>query len=109
MVEEYQEAIARIVNILKTQYAPEKIILFGSLAYGQPTPDSDIDLLIIKETTQERIDRCVEVRKLVYDPARKIPFSPLVYSPQEIERRLTLGDDFIREILEKGKVLYERG
>lgn len=100
--------ISDIVERLKRDYQPEKIILFGSYAYGEPTEDSDIDLLIVKETNQRPIDRRVEVRKLVYDPKRTIAFSPLVYTPEEIEQRLSLGDDFINEILQKGEILYER-
>ena len=106
--ERVKKIISEIVERLKRDYQPKKIILFGSYAYGKPTQDSDIDLLIIKETNQRPIDRRVEVRKLVYDPERKIAFSPLVYTPEEIEWRLSLGDDFIREILQRGEIVYER-
>ncbi len=102
-----REIILRIAQKIQAQYHPDKIILFGSYAYGEPTPDSDIDMLIIKDTTERRIDRWVRLKKMVYDPGRGVPFSPLVYTPTEVQERLAMGDDFINEILERGKVLYD--
>lgn len=103
-----REIINQITEKLKKEYQPEKIILFGSYAYGEPSADSDLDLFIIKQTDKERRDRFVEVKRLVYDPKRKIVFSPLVYTPTEVKERLSLGDDFVNELLEKGEVLYVR-
>ena len=103
VVETLPGAIARIVSELK----PEKIILFGSYAYGNPTPDSDVDLLVIMETRAREIDRYVAVSNLLYP--RQFPVDILVKTPKEmeIEARKT-GNFFMREILKKGKVLYER-
>ena len=53
------------------------------------------------------VDRFVEVKRLIYDPQLRIPVSPLVYTPQELEERLDMGDDFVEEIMSEGKVLYE--
>lgn len=103
-----QKIIAEVVEKIKEEYQPEKIILFGSYAYGKPTEDSDIDLFIIKETKKRRIDRFVEVSPLVENPGYHIPISHLVYTPEEIERRLALGDQFVEEVLSKGEVLYAR-
>ena len=103
-----KETINQITEKIKKEYAPQKIILFGSYAYGEPSSDSDLDLFIIKETNKERRNRFVEVKRLVYDPKRKVVFSPLVYTPKEVEERLSLKDDFVMEILEKGEVLYAR-
>ncbi|OIP37429.1 hypothetical protein AUJ95_08145 [Candidatus Desantisbacteria bacterium CG2_30_40_21] len=100
--------ISMTVEKIKKEYQPEKIILFGSYAYGEPSPDSDLDLFIIKQTDKERRERFVEVKRLVYDPKRKVAVSPLVYTPKEVKDRLSLGDDFVNEILEKGVVLYAR-
>jgi predicted nucleotidyltransferase len=100
--------ILKMVEKIKREYKPEKIILFGSYAYGKPTIHSDIDIMVIKRTNKKRIHRCVDVRRIVYDPNRGIPFSPLVFTPGEIQKRISLGDQFIREILQKGKVLYEK-
>ncbi len=106
--EKVRKIISEIVEKLKEGYQPDKIILFGSYAYGEPTGDSDIDMLIIKDTDKRQIDRWMEVRKLTRDPERKIPFSPLIYTKEEIEQRLKIGDFFIEEILENGVVVYER-
>jgi predicted nucleotidyltransferase len=106
---EIQEIILKIVHKISLDYHPEKIILFGSYAQGNSRPDSDIDLFIIKDTKQRRVDRFVEVKRIVYDSKRKYVVSPLVYTPKEIEERVSMGDDFIREILETGRVLYHAG
>ena len=96
-------AIERIVSELK----PEKIILFGSYAYGNPTPDSDVDLLVIMKTKAKEIDRYVAVSNLLYP--RQFPVDILVKTPKEMEAEARkTGNFFIREILKKGKVLYER-
>jgi predicted nucleotidyltransferase len=96
-------AIQRIVPELK----PEKIILFGSYAYGNPTPDSDVDLLVIMNTKAKDVDRYVAVSNLLYP--RQFPVDILVKTPQEIEmEKKKRGNFFLREILTKGKVLYER-
>lgn len=96
-------AIQRIVSELK----PEKIILFGSYAYGNPTPDSDVDLLVIMNTKAKDVDRYVAVSNLLYP--RQFPVDILVKTPKEIEtEKKKRGNFFLREILTKGKVLYER-
>ena len=100
--------ISKLVDRLKEQYQPEKIILYGSYAYGNPNEESDIDLLIIKDTNERPIDRRITVRRLISDIRNKIPFSSLVLTPEEISHHLTIGDDFLKEITNKGLVLYER-
>jgi predicted nucleotidyltransferase len=100
--------ISEIVEKLKNEYNPLKIILFGSYAYGNPTEDSDIDLFILKNTDENRVDRFVHVKRIIYDPSRTVPVSPLVYTPDEVETRLKMGDDFIEEIFQEGVVLYEK-
>jgi predicted nucleotidyltransferase len=91
---------------LIAEYAPEKVILFGSHAYGTPGPESDIDLLIVKETADRFLDRWITVQRILTGTHRALPVETLVLTPQEIQRRLTIGDQFIAEILEKGKVVY---
>jgi len=98
--------IDRIVRTLVAEYAPEKIILFGSHASGEPDEDSDIDLLIIKDTPARLLDRWTTVHRILTGCHRSIPLEPIVLTPQEVERRLAIGDQFIEEILEKGVVLY---
>jgi len=99
------QAIKRIVSELK----PEKIILFGSYAYGNPTPDSDVDLLVIIETNGKNKEIYRAVSKLLYP--RQFPVDIIIKTPKEVEEALKGGKDnafFIREILKKGKVLYDR-
>lgn len=98
--------ITEIVDRILKGYKPKKVVLFGSYAYGEPTEDSDIDLLIIKNTDKRPIDRWLEVKRLLRDISRTVPVAPLVYTEKEIEQRIAIKDFFIEEILEKGDVLY---
>ncbi len=82
--EESEKLILEIAKRIADQYEPKKIILFGSYAYGEPTQDSDVDLLIIKNTDKRPIDRWVEVKKLLRGIAPYLPVSPLVYTEEEI-------------------------
>ena len=95
-------AIQKVVDELR----PEKIILFGSYAYGKPTPHSDVDLLIILKTNASLKERSWMVSRLLLP--RPFPVDILVKTPKEIEKALKSGDFFLREILTRGKVLYER-
>jgi len=101
-----RKIITEIVDRILKGYKPKKVILFGSYAYGEPTEDSDIDLLIIKNTDKRPIDRWIEVKRILRDNIRTIPVSPLVYTEKEIEERIAIKDFFIEEIFEKGDVLY---
>ncbi len=105
--DEVQQVLERMLKRLVAEYKPKKVILFGSHAYGTPHPDSDIDLLIIKETPERFLDRWVTVQGILTGTHRFIPVETLVLTPQELEKRLAVGDQFIGEILEKGHVLYE--
>ncbi len=103
---EVKDTILKIVEKIKKEYQPDSIILFGSYAYGKPDRDSDIDLLIIKDTHDRPIDRRVAVSRIVSDPKRLIPFEPIVLTPKEVKERIEIGDQFLKEILQKGEVLY---
>jgi predicted nucleotidyltransferase len=102
----FRKIITEIMDRILKGYKPNKVILFGSYAYGEPTEDSDIDLLIIKNTDKRPIDRWVEVKRLLRDDSRTLPVSPLVYTEKEIEERIAIKDFFVEEILGKGGVLY---
>lgn len=101
-----QDVITKMVDVLVREYQPEKIVLFGSHAYGTPDAESDIDLLIVKDTPTPFFQRLFEVRSLVSEIRRGYAFDPIVLSPDEIENRLQLGDQFIEEILGKGVMMY---
>ena len=85
---------------------PHRIILFGSHAYGHPTSDSDVDLLIIMESDERPAVRASHISRLLRP--RPFPMDILVRTPEEIRHRLRIGDYFICEVLERGEVLYER-
>jgi len=101
------ELLNGIVNKIVEGYKPDKIILFGSYAYGTPTEDSDIDLFIIKDDNRKRVDRFCEVRKISRD-VTGVSIMPIVFTNEELEKRLKLEDDFILEIVNRGRVVYER-
>jgi predicted nucleotidyltransferase len=103
-----QALISRICQKIIEAYQPERIILFGSYAYGKPNRDSDIDLFIIKDDPRKPIERNVGIRRIVAEENKKIALTPMVYTPQEVQYRLSIGDDFIEEILTRGKILYAR-
>ncbi len=89
---------------LADEFRPERIVLFGSYAHGKPHADSDVDLLVVSRKRQPPIQQSVAMR-LKLRP--QFPLDLLVRSPAKIRRRLALGDQFMRDIIEKGKVLYE--
>jgi len=94
----FSQAVAR-------EFHPQKIVLFGSYAYGHPTEDSDVDLLVIMARTRARGERMsVRIRQAI---PRDFPLDLLVRTPSEVARRLRWGDPFMRELLEKGDVMYE--
>jgi predicted nucleotidyltransferase len=99
-----QSEIESITAQLVDKYKPEKIILFGSAARGDATPDSDMDFLIIKNDTPHMgRDRMIEVSRLI---DRNLPADFLVYRRDEFEKRLAMGDPFLEMVVAEGKVLY---
>ncbi len=97
-----KNAIERIVRAAH----PEAVILFGSYAYGEPTPDSDVDLLIVMESDQSIHARTVELSKIL--SPRPFPVDIVTRTPTELKDRLDIGDSFFKEIVTKGKVLHGR-
>ncbi|MEW6040042.1 MAG: nucleotidyltransferase domain-containing protein [Elusimicrobiota bacterium] len=102
-----ESKIENIVSKIVENYRPDKIILFGSYAYGNPTEESDIDLFIIKDDNRRRIERFREVMHLLMD-IKGMAIEPIIFTNEELQKRIKLEDDFILEIITKGKVLYER-
>ena len=100
--ERLQEVVRRIVEA----FDPERIILFGSYVSGAPTPDSDVDLLIVMEDGERPARRSARVARVLLDVP--FPIDILVRTPEELQHRLRIGDYFIQEILEQGRALYER-
>jgi predicted nucleotidyltransferase len=105
-ISDSRQVIDEIVKKIVTEYSPQKVILFGSYAYGHPDEESDLDLLVIKDTDKRPIERWMDIKRILRDRNRIISVTPVVYTPKELQERLALGDFFIQEVLEKGKVLY---
>ncbi len=101
-----EELIRRVTERIVKEYDPDKIILYGSLAWGKSNKDCDLDLFIIKDSPLRRDLRSTEISKLFFP--RRFGLDVLVYTPEEIERRLKLGDFFVKRIIEHGVVLYDR-
>lgn len=100
------DEINSIVSMIRDNYNPQKIILFGSNASGTAKKNSDIDLFIVKNDTKKRAFRSRDVFKSVRGLNRSRPLDVIVYTPKELSERLKLGDYFVNEVMNKGRVLY---
>jgi predicted nucleotidyltransferase len=98
------ELIKEIKNRIVSEVHPEKIILFGSYAYGTPTRDSDVDLLVIMPSDEPMHKRIFRIRKLLRD--FRVPKDVIVYTPQEVNDWKDVSNAFITSIMRKGKVIY---
>jgi DNA polymerase sigma len=85
-------------------FAPEKIVLFGSHSKGQATPDSDVDLLVVMPFRGRAPYKAAMIRSAVPAP---FAMDLLVRSSGQLQRRLKMGDSFLREVVERGRVLHE--
>jgi len=97
-------AIENVVDKIANRYLPEKIILFGSYAKNNPRPESDVDLLVAMKT-KSPIEHAIEILQNV---EHHFGIDIIVKSPEEIKHRISLGDFFLRDIIEHGRVVYER-
>lgn len=100
-----EDKIRQVAQKIVKEFQPEKIILFGSCAWGKPGPDSDVDLFVIKETENTR-DFARKIDRSIFP--RPFPIDLIVYRPKYVNDKFASGDFFIRNILTKGKVLYEK-
>ena len=94
-----QETVAHIVR----EFAPHRVILFGSYASGTPSADSDVDLLVILPFSGHHTRKAVEILERVNPP---FPIDLLVRTPDQVRQRLKWNDFFLREVMEKGRILY---
>ncbi len=99
-----EEKIQEIKNRIVSGVHPEKIILFGSYAYGTTTKDNDLDLLVIMTTDEPMHKRVLRIRKLLRD--FRIPKDVIVYTLEEVEKWKDASVAFITSILRTGKVIY---
>jgi len=96
--------IRQVSDEIARRFQPERIILFGSYAYGIPTEDSDVDLLVIMPFEGKGVKKSTEIDLAVH---RGFPMDLIAITPQRLQERLTMEDFFLREVVEKGRVLYE--
>ncbi len=100
-----RKKIRRYCDAIAREFKPKRIILFGSYAYGSPTDDSDVDVLVILPRGRVRNRRpSLEIRRRI---SAGFPVDILVREPGEIAKRIRWRDSFIGEVLEKGLVMYE--
>lgn len=110
-----QKEIKNIVDRIVEGYRPEQVILFGSYARGEARKYSDIDLLVIKKTKKPRWERIRDIMNLLSrkrdqrDVGKYLgPIDVKIYTPRELKKEIELGDFFIEEVMEQGRVMYER-
>ena len=96
--------IQAFVDEVVRQFQPERVVLFGSYAYGQPNEDSDVDLLVIMPHQGHSAVQAAEIQKRI---RAGFPLDLIVRSPQTIRQRIEMDDYFITEILGQGETLYE--
>jgi len=101
-----EASLTRIVAFVRTRFDPEKIILFGSYAYGEPTVDSDVDILIVMDTTIRPHKRSAPIRKTLKDIG--VPKDIIVKTPEEFERFKDIIGTIIYPAAHRGRILYER-
>jgi len=103
--EKYQKELDKLSKQIIEKYQPEKIILFGSLAEGNLRKGSDIDLLVIKKSDKDYWERAEEIAGII---DIDVPCDVLNITPKELKYRLSVNDFFIGDIINKGKVIYEK-
>ena len=99
-----QKAIDQVVEQIVEKFKPHKIILFGSYARGNPRPESDVDLLVVMDTTLKESKQSLEIRRYL-----DVMFGMdlIVHTPKRLKERVEMGDSFLRDVLKEGRVLYE--
>lgn len=100
-----EQKLKEITDKIVKEFQPEKVILFGSWAWGNPTPDSDVDLFVVKDTDNTR-ELARKIDGSIFP--RPFPIDLIVYRPEQAERRRVAGDFFIKAIFAQGKVLYAK-
>jgi len=96
--------IVELAQRIAARFHPERIILFGSYAEGNPTVDSDVDLLVVLPFQGKSWQAASEIRRFAQVP---FPMDLLVRTPEQLRQRLIVGDSFLQQILQQGKILYE--
>jgi predicted nucleotidyltransferase len=98
------DRIESLSKRIAEEFRPDRIILFGSYAYGEPTEDSDVDILVIMPFVGKPVYKAIEIRTRI---GAHFPMDLIVRTPQQVQERVAMNDWFMREIVEKGRTLYE--
>src|SRR5438093_6310248 len=99
-----REDIQQVVRQIVDRFHPKKIILFGSHAYGVPTEDSDVDLLVVMETSENPLRTAASISAAIDHP---FPLDILVFDPHQLQASVERGGIFATEVASRGVVLYE--
>lgn len=102
-----EKEIQTITSTISQKYKPKKIILFGSATNGQLKENSDLDFFVIKNSNKPRHHRAAELYRLIRNIDRNYPVDFVVYTPAEVKKRTSLGDLFVTNILQDGRIIYE--
>ena len=99
-----QKAIDQVVEQIVEKFKPQKIILFGSYARGNPRPESDVDMLVVMDTKLKDVKQAIEIcQQIEY----RFGLDLIVHTPKYLAKRVKMGDWFLRDVVKEGKVLYE--
>lgn len=98
-----QSVIRKYVNQIVEKFHPQKVILFGSYAFGKPNADSDVDLLVVMPTKDE-LTKSIEVGQAFWPP---FALDLVVCTPANLKKRLAWNDWFLKQIVEEGIVVYD--
>ena len=95
------------LRLIVERFHPEKIILFGSYAYGQPTEHSDFDLLVVRKGIRSENESDLEIRQALWAVSGpRPPFTILSKTPERIAERLSVGSPFYQDVMGKGLPVY---
>ena len=97
--------LSEMVSKIVEHFHPDKVILFGSRAWGEPTRESDLDILVVMDVNGSPIRKAAEISRIARP--RFLPMDIIVRTSDELEHRTEIGDPFIKRIMNHGKVLYE--
>ena len=101
-----QKAIDQVVKQIVEQFKPQKIILFGSYARGNPRPESDVDMLVVMDTSLREVQQAIQIcQQIEY----RFGLDLIVHTPKHLAERLKMNDWFLIDVIKEGKVLYESG
>ena len=104
---ERRKQIRLLCGSIAREFHPEKIVLFGSYASRQPRLDSDVDLLVVMPFKGSPFRQAAVILGHVVRTVGVLPMDLLVRTPRQVQERMQMGDSFMREIIERGKVMYE--